>query len=83
MIYELRLFDGRVTGGKPNKVVKFTWWSCQGNCIGHADRLSFQGNGGSGGFRSMQLLERHFHGPEVNRNYGYGRGYEPIIVGSV
>lgn len=29
------------------------------------------------------LLQRHFQGRESTRDYGFGRGFEPIIVGAV
>ena len=79
MIFELRLFKQEATLCKPDVVIVFTWWGCRGNPIDHADRQSvYRGN-----FRSMELLQRHFAGRESTRNYGYGRGYEPIMVGSV
>ena len=84
MIFELRLYKKGCLGKKPNKVITFTWWSCKGNCIGHADGLAlYSGHAGDGGFATMELLERHFYGPEKNRDYGWGQGYEPVMVGTV
>ena len=79
MIYELRLFKGNAIHHQADKVVKFTHHGCNGNPIQHADRLAIY----KGNFQSMELLERHFYGRESTRNYGWGIGYEPIIVGSV
>lgn len=79
MIYVLRLFYGKAIGKKPDKVIKFTWWTCRGNPIAYADRQAmYRGN-----FQSMELLQRHYHGRESTRDYGFGRGFEPIMVGSV
>ena len=80
MIFELRLFKAKryVPYIKPGKVVKFTTCTCNGNAVGYADRVAL-----SSRFDTMQLLERHFYGPEAKRDYGYGRGYEPIMVGSI
>ena len=77
MIFQLRLFTGNATGHKPDRIVHFTSNKCQNNPIGYADQLALSGN-----FQSMQLLERHFEGREADRDYGYGRGFEPVIVGS-
>ena len=79
MIFELRLFRGNATHQKPDRVIIFTWWTCRGNPIDYADRQSIY----LGNYQSMELLQRHFHGRESIRNYGYGRGYEPVIVGTV
>ena len=76
MIFEVRVFKGK--SRKPAKIVKFTWWTCKGNSIGHADRIALRA-----GADHLQLLERHFQGVLATHNYGYGRGYEPICVGSV
>jgi hypothetical protein len=32
---------------------------------------------------TFDLCQRHFYGPEVNRDYGNGKGMEPILSGSV
>lgn len=74
MIYELRI--SRQEGTPKQQTVKFTHFTCNGKPIQHAERLM-------SGFDRFQLLERHFEGREATRDYGYGRGYEPIIVGSV
>ena len=79
MIFELRLFAGKAIGHKPDKVIIFTWWTCQANPIDFSDRRAVY----AGNFQSMELLRRHFYGRESTRDYGYGRGYEPIIVGAV
>ena len=60
----------------PKRTVIFTHYGCSGNPIGYAEDLIR-------GFDRFQLLEKHFEGVESTRDYGYGVGYEPIIVGSV
>ena len=74
MIYELRMFSNDKK--KARKTVIFTHYGCSGNPIGYSEDLMR-------GFDRFQLLERHFYGCESIRNYGYGVGYEPIIVGSI
>jgi hypothetical protein len=76
MIPELRLFKGHAIGHKPVKVHRFTWWTCKGNPLDYADRLAIPSP-----CRSMQLLQRHYNGRMAD--YGYGRGYEPIMVGTI
>jgi hypothetical protein len=79
MLFQLRLFEGKSVGQKPNKVINFTWYTCQGNPIGFTEhKIVYAGN-----FANFQLLERHFEGRESTRDYGYGRGFEPIYLGSI
>ena len=73
MIYELRL--KRKYGAPKTLKLIFTDHTCKGRPIAYADRKSCN-------YDSMELLQRHFSGYEKNRDYGYGRGYEPIIVGA-
>jgi hypothetical protein len=79
MIFVLRLFKDGAICQKPTKTIKFTWWTCKGNPIDYADRKAIY----AGNFRSMELLQQHFQGRQANADYGYGKGLEPIMVGSV
>ena len=73
MIYELRLFD---FGKDKPFIMSFTDEVCRGKPVQYAESLM-------AGFDRFQLLEKHFDGPESTKDYGYGVGYEPIMVGSV
>ena len=73
MIYELRLFD---FGKDKPFIMRFNEEQCCGKSCHYAEKFM-------SGFDRFQLLEKHFDGPESTRDYGYGVGYEPIMVGSV
>jgi hypothetical protein len=99
MIFVLRLYKGGIFSGGKGKGVKkvpgttrnqhdkeivFTWWTCRGNPIAHAERLAMRGDGkGDGGFAYFDLTQRHYQGLEAGRDYGFGRGHEPIICGAI
>ena len=76
MIFELRL--KRAFGTPATKTVKFTSHTCGDNPVGWID-THFH----TGWFDFFELLERHFQGFESTRDYGFGKGYEPIMVGCI
>ena len=69
-MYELRL---RKDTGE-TETIRFTDQDCESSPGAHADRLSR-------GWDDFELLEFHETGPESSRDYGYGKGFEPILVG--
>jgi hypothetical protein len=78
MIFECRMW--RTRGKKIEKrVVKFTEYTYEKsgrNLMSHTDRIICN-------YDKFELLALHFEGYEAKRDYGYGMGYEPIMVGSV
>ncbi len=78
MIYECRMsrtHKNRVQ----NQKVKFTDYTYEGvgtSLMVYTDKLIL-------GFERFELLIKHYYGAESTKDYGYGVGYEPLIVGSV
>ncbi len=77
MIYELKLWKSEFPKytEKPKKIIRFTDYGSKGRAIQHGESIARKG-----GFGKMALSELNFGS---TKDHGYGKGREPIIVGSV